>query len=231
MTLGEHLIELRRRLIIAVAAVCVMGVVAFALYPQILNFMLHPYCAAYPHHCSLVALGPLDGLSLRFKMAVFGGLILASPVVLWELWRFITPGLKSNEKRYAIPFIISSIVLFLAGCALAYYSFQHALIFLHNIGGPLIAFYQANQYLNLLMLMMFLFGMTFLFPVLLVSLELAGVVKPAQLLSSWRWAVIGITTAAAVFTPSGDPISMLLLMGPLIFFYFAAILVGKILGR
>jgi sec-independent protein translocase protein TatC len=139
--------------------------------------------------------------------------------------------LKSNEKRYAIPFIISSIVLFLAGCALAYYSFQHALIFLHNIGGPLIAFYQANQYLNLLMLMMFLFGMTFLFPVLLVSLELAGVVKPAQLLSSWRWAVIGITTAAAVFTPSGDPISMLLLMGPLIFFYFAAILVGKILGR
>jgi sec-independent protein translocase protein TatC len=81
------------------------------------------------------------------------------------------------------------------------------------------------------MLMMFLFGLTFLFPVVLVSLELAGVVKPAQLLSSWRWAVIGITGAAAVFTPSGDPISMLLLMGPLIVFYFAAILVGKLLGR
>jgi sec-independent protein translocase protein TatC len=231
MTLAGHLIELRRRLIIAVSAICAMGVIAFVFYPQLLNFLLHPYCAAYPKHCKLYASGPLVGLSLRFKIATFGGVLLASPVVLWELWRFITPGLKPGEKRYAVPFIVASIVLFISGCALAYYSFEHALIFLHNIGGPLIPIYMPNDYLNLLLLMMFLFGLTFLFPVLLVSLELARVISPNQLLGFWRWAIILITVAAALFTPSGDPISMLLLMTPLIIFYFAAILVGKLLGR
>jgi sec-independent protein translocase protein TatC len=231
MTLAGHLLELRRRLIVAVTAICLMGVLAFLAYDQLLSFLKHPYCVAYPKHCDLYVTGPLVGLSLRFKIAAFGGLLLASPVVLWELWRFITPGLKSNEKRYAIPFIISAIVLFLGGCALAYYSYEHALIFLHNIGGPLIPIYSPDQYINLLLLMMFLFGITFLFPVVLVSLELAGVVTPAALLRSWRWAVIIITVAAAVFTPTGDPISMLLLMAPLIVFYFVAILIGKLFGR
>ena len=232
MTLAGHLLELRRRLIIAVASVVVMGVIAFVFYEQMLTFLLRPYCEAYPHHCTLNILGPLDGLSLRFKMATFGGILLALPIILWEIWRFVTPGLKANEKRYAIPFIVASIVLFAAGCALAYFTFEHALVFLHNIGGPqLNAVYTPDKYLSLIMLMMFLFGMTFLFPVVLVALELAGVVTPSQLLGFWRWAVIGITVAAAVFTPSGDPVSMLALMVPLITFYFAAILLGKLFRR
>jgi sec-independent protein translocase protein TatC len=232
MTFAEHLVELRRRLIIAVVAVLAMSVVAFVFYPQMLKFLQRPYCESFPKHCSFYIQDPLDGLSLRFKMATFGGLLLASPIVLWELWRFITPGLKANEKRYAIPFIVSSIVLFLAGCAVAYFSFEHALVFLTQIGGPsLTAFYDPSKYIRLILLMMVLFGLTFLFPVLLVSLELAGVVTPAQLLKAWRWAVLGITISAAVFTPSGDPISMLAMMVPLIVFYFAAIGLGKLFGR
>lgn len=232
MTIGGHLIELRRRFLIACAAVVVMGGVAFYLYPEILHALLRPLCEADKDHCKLNAFSPLDGLSLRFKIAGFGGLVLASPVVLWELWRFVTPGLKRNEKRYAIPFIVSSITLFLLGCGLAYYSFAHALQFLKNIGGSNIqATYGASQYLTLLLLVMFLYGIAFIFPVLLVSLEIAGVVSSRQLLKWWRPAVIVITVASGTFTPTGDPISMLALMVPLIAFYFGSILVGRLLGK
>jgi sec-independent protein translocase protein TatC len=122
--------------------------------------------------------------------------------------------------------------LFLAGCALAYYIFPHALEFLKAIGGPeLRQIYNPNQYLGLILLMMALFGITFEFPVVLVSLELLGVVTPKKLLSWWRWAVIGIALAAAIFTPSSDPFSMLALAVPLTAFYFVSIAIGKILGR
>jgi sec-independent protein translocase protein TatC len=232
MTLTEHLGELRRRIIIATVAFVLAGAFAAVFYNQLLSILQHPYCQVHPHDCQFYVTGPLDGLSLRIKMAAFGGLVLASPVILWELWRFITPGLRANEKRYAIPFIVSSVVLFLLGCATAYLIFPHALHFLVVVGGPsLKQIFSPNQYLSLILWMMVLFGLAFEFPVLLVSLELAGVVTPAKLLSWWRWAVIGITVVAAVFTPSGDPFSMLVLAVPLVAFYFLAILVGKLFGR
>jgi len=232
MTLTEHLTELRRRLLVAVLAFLVAAVVAFLAYNQILAFLKGPYCHANHGHCLLYVTSPLDGLSLRIKIAAFGGLILASPVLLFELWRFITPGLKQKEKRYAIPFVLSSVLLFLCGIAVAYVSFSHALVFLGSIGGPgLQEIYNPNQYLSLIIWMMIIFGLTFEFPVLLVSLELARVVTPAQLLGWWRWAVIGITVAAAVLTPSGDPLSMLALVVPLVGFYFLAIGIGKLAGR
>jgi sec-independent protein translocase protein TatC len=123
-------------------------------------------------------------------------------------------------------------VLFVGGCALAYLVFPHALEFLKAVGGPsLHEILSPNEYLSLILLMMFLFGITFEFPVVLVGLELAHVVTPAQLLHVWRWAVIGLTLIAAVFTPSGDPLSMLVLAVPLIAFYFLSIAIGKFLGR
>jgi len=232
MTLAEHLGELRRRLMISAIAFGIGGVIAFLGYSHLLSFLLEPYCRANHGRCSLFVTGPLDGLSLRLKIAAFGGLILASPVILFQIWRFITPGLKKTEKRYAIPFVIVSVILFLAGCAVAYITFEHALAFLTTIGGPdLHQIYNPNQYLSLILWMMFIFGITFEFPVLLVALQLARVVTPAQLLSWWRWAVISITLAAAIFTPSGDPLSMLALAIPLTVFYFLAILIGKLARR
>jgi sec-independent protein translocase protein TatC len=233
MTLTGHLMELRRRLIICVIALAVTGTLGFIFYPHLLSFMQHPYCVAEgPKNCKFYVTAPLDGLTLRVKLATFGGLILASPIILWEFWRFITPGLKANEKRYAVPFILSTITLFLAGCSLAYISFAHALKFLIAIGGPSLTYIiSPNQYLSLMLLLMVMYGVAFIFPVLLVSLELAGVVNPSQLLKWWRPAVIIITVLAAVFTPTGDPLSMLLLMIPLIVFYFAAIGVGKLFGK
>jgi sec-independent protein translocase protein TatC len=232
MTLAQHLMELRRRLIVCVMALAITCTLAFVFYNQLLSFMQHPYCVAFPHSCKFYVTSPLDGISLRVKLAMFGGLILASPIVLWEFWRFITPGLKANERRYAIPFILSTVTLFLAGCALAYFSFEHALQFLRAIGGSqLNNIINPNQYLSLMLLLMCMYGIAFIFPVLLVSLELATVVSSTQLLRWWRPAVILITLAAAIFTPTGDPLSMLLLMIPLILFYFGAILVGKLLRK
>ncbi|MDA8398991.1 MAG: twin-arginine translocase subunit TatC [Actinomycetota bacterium] len=233
MTLGEHLGELRRRLIVAVIAYVVAACIAAAFYNWLLTFLRHPYCEiASASSCKFYVTGPLDPLTLRIKLAAFGGLVLASPVVLWELWRFITPGLRSAEKRYAVPFVVASIVFFLAGCTIVYVILPHTLGWLIGVGGPsLHELLNPNSYLTLVLLLMALFGITFEFPVILVALQLARVVTPAALLRHWRWAVIGITFVSAVFTPSSDPFSMCALAIPLIAFYFASIGVGKLFAR
>ncbi len=232
MSIGEHLREARRRTLISFGAVFILGIFAFVDYPQILRFLAEPYCQTQHHGCHFLVLEPLMGLSLRIKIALFGGILLASPIVFFQIWRFITPGLKAKEKKYAIPFVAASIVFFLGGAGMGFFSFGHALKFLQAIGGPeLQNQYTPNAYLSLIILMMTAFGITFEFPVILVSLELAGVVTSKQLLHAWRYALIAISVAAAVFTPSGDPFSMFALMIPLIIFYFGAIGVGKLLHK
>jgi sec-independent protein translocase protein TatC len=253
MTLTQHLGELRYRLIICVAAFLVTTLVAVIEYQPILHFLIHPLCEANgagtkvhnvasssgatlnatgKNCANLYVTSPLDGLSLRVKIAVFGGLTFASPIILFQLWRFITPGLQAREKKYAIPFASAAFILFLAGAATAYLTLSHALAFLRAVGGPdLQQIYDPIPYLGLVLALMALFGITFQFPVILVSLELARVVTPARLLRSWRWAVILITVVAAVFTPSSDPFSMLALAVPLVAFYFISIGIGKLMGR
>jgi sec-independent protein translocase protein TatC len=249
MTLGEHLGELRYRLIICLTAFAAMTTIAVIAYEPILHFLIRPLCsvdAATAHlpasaraplfgpdgSCNLFVTSPLDGLSLRLKIAVFGGLVMAFPVILLQVWRFVTPGLKARERRYALPFVVASFVLFLVGALTAYVTLPHALGFLRAVGGPnLQAIYDPIPYLGLILLMMTLFGLTFQFPVVLVSLELARVVSPTRLLRSWRWAVIAITVVAALATPSSDPFSMLALALPLVVFYFISIGIGKLLGR
>ncbi len=232
MTLAEHLAEARHRFLLSTVAVMSLGVVAFLIYPQILHVLQQPYCRAVPRHCTFLVTNPLDGLTLRIKIAFFGGLLFASPVLFWQVWRFITPGLKAKERRYAVPFVAASLTFFIAGVVVAYFSFGHAIAFLQAIGGKsLISAYNPNQYLTLFLLMMFIFGVTFEFPVVLVAIELAGLVTPNQLLKSWRYALIGITIASAVFTPSGDPLSMMALAAPLTIFYFMSIGIGKLLRR
>jgi sec-independent protein translocase protein TatC len=232
MTLIEHLRELRTRLIICIIAVGVVAVVAFVLYNHILGFLRHPYCEVRPHNCQLLALSITDGLSLRTKVALYGGIFGASPIVFWQLWAFITPGLNPNEKHYAVPFLLTSVVLFCGGAAMAYLVFPRALIFLRAIGGPgLQFFYTAPNYLNFILLLMAVFGVAFEFPVVLVGLELVGVVTPAALSKRRRWAIVIIFALVAIFIPTGDPISMLALSLPLCLFYEAAILIGKLAGK
>lgn len=234
MTVVEHLTELRKRLMIAIGAVLVGAVIAFIFYNPILDFLKQPYCDTLPagRPCSLFVQDPLEGFAIRLKVAGYGGLFLALPVVLWELWRFITPGLHPKEKRYAVPFIISSVLLFTLGAALAYVTFARALQFLQSVGGPSFEqIYSPAKYLRLVLLMFLAFGLAFLFPVVLVFLELAGVLTSARLRSWRRPAAVVILVVAAVITPSQDPWTLLAMAVPMYIFYEAAIIIGRLLKK
>ena len=234
MTLVEHLTELRSRLMKAVGAVAIGSVIGFFLYKGILEVLTEPYCDVLPpdRECQLLAVDPLSPFAVRMKLAGYVGLVLASPVVLWQLWRFITPGLYPHEKRYAVPFVISSIVLFLLGAGLAYWTFPNALEFLAEIGGSQIeTFYDPNKYLSLITFMMLAFGIGFEFPILLVFLQMAGVLSPARLGRWRRGALVFIFVFVAIITPSGDPFTLFALAIPMCVFYEASILVGRLLTR
>jgi sec-independent protein translocase protein TatC len=231
MTLVEHLSELRRRLVISAVAVALGAVIGFVLYDQILTFLSGPY-HDITHGQNLIVTDPLEAFATRLKIAAWAGVFFASPIVLWQLWRFITPGLHPKEKRYAIPFIVASVLLFLMGGAVALLTLKPALTFLQSVGGSnLETYYRAGPYLSLVMLMVIAFGVAFEFPILLVFLELAGVV-PSQRLRKWRRpALVVIVAVAAVITPSQDPYSLFAMAVPMYLFYEAAILIGRLLKK
>jgi sec-independent protein translocase protein TatC len=231
MSLVEHLTELRRRLIISVIAVAVGAVICFILYNFILGLLIGPYRDVTGRR-QLQVLDPLEAFATRLKIATFGGIFIASPVVLWELWRFITPGLHPKEKRYAVPFIISSIVLFLFGVFIAMQTFEPALRFLTGVGGSdLTPNFTASKYLSFIMLMFVAFGVAFEFPIVLVALELAGVLT-SQRLRKWRRpAIVVIVFIAALITPSQDPYSLFFMTVPMYVFYEGSILIGRILKK
>jgi sec-independent protein translocase protein TatC len=237
MTLVEHLAELRGRLIKVVLAVAIGMIVAFALYDPIFDLLIAPYQdVADPDRAlaggALIAGDPLEGFTVRMRLALYGGIAIAMPVILWQLWRFVTPGLYAHEKRYAIPFLASALTLFVLGASLAYLTLPRALEFLQTIGGDnLVTGYQPGKYFQLITYMMLAFGIGFEFPIVLIFLQLVGVLSVGALRSARRYAIVGITVLVAVITPSGDPISMLMLSVPMVVFYEVSIVAGIILQR
>ncbi len=237
MSLTEHLGELRSRLMIAVVAVTAGAVVGFFLYHPVLRLLVDPYCQLkaqndLPGTCQLVVTDPLESMSIRIKVSVYLGFLMASPVVLFQLWRFITPGLYPRERRYAVPFVASSVLLFLLGAALALVTFPKALEFFAAFGGEeLQLLYSPSKYLGLLVLTMVIFGLAFEFPIVLVFLQVAGVVTWQRLQSWTRQAIVIIFVVDAVITPSGDPVTLMAMAIPMVLFYVAAIMVGRFVLR
>jgi sec-independent protein translocase protein TatC len=239
MSLMEHLTELRRRMIICIIALAVTTFAAFFLYNAVISFISHPYRQYVLAHPSknitggtLVVSGPLEGFTTRLKVSGYLGLFLASPVLLWELWRFITPGLHRNEKRYAIPFIVSAIVLFSLGVTVSILVFPKALDFLITVSGRDVApLFGPQKYVNLYVAACAIFGTVFLFPIILVFLMISGAV-PTRKWRRWRRpAIVIMAVVAAVVTPSNDPYSFLAMAIPMIIFYELSIVVGRILHK
>jgi sec-independent protein translocase protein TatC len=233
MTVVEHLTELRKRLVISIAAIAVGATVCFIFAPQIIEFLVTYYEEATEgQRDALIFTGPLDAFATRLKIATYGGIVLALPVWLWQLWRFITPGLSPTEKKYAVPFVSASIFLFACGAFVAFLTLQPALNFLLNIGGsdlePLLT---ADKYVSLVALMIIAFGLSFEFPVILVFLLLARVLTTAQLRKWRRYAAIAIVAFAAVITPSQDPYSLFAMAIPMYLFYEICIIIGRFLKR
>ena len=233
MSVLEHLGELRRRLFISLLAVLVGAVVAFVFSKEIISFLVTFYRdATGGKRHALIFTGPLDGFVTRLKIATYGGIVLALPVWLYQLWRFITPALDRREKRYAFPFVASSLVLFVLGAFVAFLTLTEALSFLFGVGGselqPLLT---ADKYLSLVSLMVIAFGLSFEFPVLIMFLLLARVVSTRQLRHWRRYAIIVIVAFAAVITPSADPYSMFAMAIPMYVFYESCIAIGRLLKR
>lgn len=229
MTLWEHLAELRSRLFKMALAVAVGALAGWFLYPYVLEFLKAPFNQVQPG-MPFIATEPLQAFGLRLKMSGFIGIAVAMPVIVWQVWRFVTPGLYPKEKKYAIPFTASAIVLFVLGAAVAYFVLNPTLEFLTTIGGSQIEpYYTADSYVTLIVWMMLAFGVGFEFPVLLVALQLIGVLTPRRLIQWWRWAIVVIAVIAAVITPSGDPISMIALAVPMLILYVLAVIVGWVL--
>jgi sec-independent protein translocase protein TatC len=238
MTLSEHLGELRVRIIRSALAVAIGMVLIIAFYDQVLDFLREPYvdlCASKPRDfCdpTLNNFSPTEGIATRMRVGMYGGIIVALPILLWQVWRFTVPALNAKEKKYAIPFVLVSIVLFIAGGALAYLTVGQALEFLIAWSGSDVnQIFSVSSYITLIGLMIFAFGLGFLLPVFVVGLILVGAVSPQRLMKSWRMALVIIAVIAAVITPSGDPVTMALLGVPMMILYFVAIFVGWLVVR
>lgn len=238
MTLVEHLAELRARIIRSLLAVVIGIVVIIATYDPVLRFLTKPYRALCkrkgPDFCvaNLQSLAPLEGFTTRLSIATYGGIILALPVIMWQIWRFVAPALHAREKKYAIPFVLSSVLLFVLGGFVAYWTLDKALEFLISWSGQDVeANFQVSKYISLVGLMVAAFGITFEFPVLLVSLQFVGVLTPQTLVRQWRYAMVIIFVLAALITPSGDPYSMMALALPMVLFYAISVLIGLIHQR
>ena len=237
MALGDHLRELRTRLLICVGTVAALLIPAWFLYPWMVDILNAPYCEALrgldpDASCKFLETNLLDPFTLRLRVAGYGALFLAMPVILWQLWRFIAPGLYKKERRYALAFTVSAMVLFVAGAVTAYLTLTQAVNFLVSIGGPDVEIRSGiGNFVKLALFMMLAFGVGFQFPVVVVALQMIGVVTPERL-SSWRrQAIVLITIIAAGITPSGDPISMFALAIPMYLFYEISIVIGRLWNR
>lgn len=230
MTLMEHLIELRNRVIISALAV-VVGVVVCALFWEtILGWYLAPARQEIPDF-RLVSLTPTDRIATIFKIAMYGGLVLASPVVVYEALAFILPGLTPKERKILLPGLIGIILFMLGGMAFAYWVvLPQSMGFLLNIGSDEIENQQQIQaYVNFCTRLIFWTGVAFELPMVIAIAARLGLVRAKQLLGFWRYAVIIVFVLAAIVTPTPDPLTQTLVAGPLLFLYFVGILFAWLL--
>ncbi len=237
MTLFEHLAELRRRVLYCAIAIVVTAIAGWFLYNPVLHFMTEPYRTFYQHHKHLVTpdlviSSPTEGFTTRLKVSMYIGLALAAPVWLWQAWQFITPGLKQNEKRYAVPFVLSALTLFSMGVVTAILVWPKALDWLIGASGNGVApLFSPAGYVSLYVLICLVFGGVFLYPIVVVFLMIARVV-PSTKWRKWRRpAIVVLCAVAAVVTPSNDPFTFLGMAVPMVLFYEISIVIGRLLKR
>ena len=227
MSLVEHLDELRRRILVSVAAVIVCSVLAFWKVQVILSMLL------FPPVDQLAFFSPTEAFMEYCKLAFFAGLFLASPVVLYQLWAFISAGLNEKERRtvfYALPF---SVTLFLAGVVFAYrFVLPWALKFLINFPGPnILPILSMSKYLSFVIMMLLAFGIVFEMPVAVMILTKLGIVTPSFLSRNRKFAIVAIFIAAAVITPTPDAVNQCLMAVPMLFLYEISIWVSKLVYK
>ncbi len=229
MPLVEHLHELRNRLAKSLLAITVGIVVSFLFWEPILDFLRQPLCESdVPGDCGLFTFGPVEAFAIKLKTSSIAGVVFTAPVWLYQLGAFITPALHRKERRYAASFLVASTVLFAAGVVVAYLSLDLGLTFLLNVGGNDVEVLPGlKAYLNFVTVTLIAFGVAFLFPVVLVFLNVVGVLSSARMRAWRRATIVAIAVLAAVLTPSTDPYTFAFMAIPLYVLYEVVIVIAR----
>lgn len=209
MTMVEHLEELRRRLMVVIAAIAIGAIAGFVISGPALDILRGPL----PDELDTIYFtSPAGAFVAQLKVAGFVGIALAMPVILYEIWRFVTPGLLPGERRMLWPFLLAGLLLFGLGVAIGFVIIPYALAFLLGFARegiePLLTI---DEYIGFVTTLMLVFGLMLQFPIVLIVLSRLGIVTPAWLASRRRWVILLIAIVAAVATPGGDPFSMVVL--------------------
>jgi sec-independent protein translocase protein TatC len=241
MSLIAHLTELRNRVAKSLLALLIATAISFWWYEHGLGtFIRAPYCGLPAHlryggsgaPCGLLVTDVFGGVFIRLKVAVLAGAVLSAPFWLYQLWAFITPGLKRNEKRYGITFVVASSVLFALGAVLAYISLSAGLKLLLGLAGDgVIVALTAQDYVGFVLSLLVAFGVSFELPLIAVALSLVGILSHEVLSRSRRWIFFLTLVFAAVITPTQDPFTMLLMAVPMIALFEGAIQIARVVDK
>ena len=233
MSFLEHLDELRTRLLVSVAALFVGFLGAFAFISPIFEFIMRPLQEILPNDGRLVYTEPTEAFFLYIKIAALAGLVLAVPIILYQLWRFVAPGLYAREKRFAIPFVMLATFFFVGGALFSHYLlFPWAWSFFAGFTTDYMQFFPRIQpAFSLYVKLLLACGVVFQMPTVVFFLARVGAVTPRFLVRNTKYAVLLIFIFAAVLTPTGDPVTLTMMAAPMILLYGLSILIAWVCRR
>ena len=232
MSFLDHLDELRKRLVRIITYLGIGFIVGWIYHKPIYRFIQKPIeDSLRPSGQRLIFTGPTDAFVLYMKVAVVAGIFITVPLSLYEVWKFIAPGLYRREKRYVVPFLVSSVLLFLAGGTFCYvYVLPQAYGFLISFGSDFLPMITINDYWDMTLMMLLGFGLIFEMPVIVAFLSLWGLVSAHFLWSKFKYSIVIMVALAAIISPTGDAFNLMIWSAPMIVLYLLSIGVAAIFG-
>lgn len=233
MSFLDHLDELRRRIVYAVIAIGVGFLIAFLFIDEIFNFIMLPLQRMLPAGGTLIYTDPTEAFVLYIKIALIAGLLLASPAVMLQVWLFVAPGLYSNEKKWAIPFVVMSSFFFVLGAAFSHYVvFPLTWNFFVSFTTDILTFMpRIEPVFSIYLRLLLAFGVVFQMPTLVLFLARMGMVSARFLVKNFKYAVLIMVVIAAVVTPDGGGVSLVAMAGPMILLYGLSIILAWLFGK
>lgn len=229
MPLMDHLGELRRRLMIVVVSVLVTAVIVYFATPTLIDMMMDPIRESLPEGARLTVLTALGGFTIRFKVAIFFGVIVCTPIIIWEAMGFFLPALHTNERKWVVPTVAAMVVLFFMGMIFCYLIIQRAAFgwLLDQTLDFADVVANAEDFLNIMMLLEVGFGVAFELPLVIFYLSILHIVPYKTFREQWRFIYVGLLTLTGIFTPDASPVTMLLMFAALIALYEMALFVAR----